>query len=245
MSQSINHTVPIFPCNSLEEVMTFYESIGFKVTFLQTSPYGYLALKHEIGEISFYRVKKYDYKNQTYPVRVYIFVDDVEHVYHEFTTNFKKAYGKLYRTGLPRISQLNTTKEDRRFSIADPAGSSITIAQPMNNNKTEELQRQQYGTDKNERIYYLAYALAYSKLEYQTAYKTLMRLLKNEAELPRKLLAKALIMKVDLEVLNNDYEMAKETLEQIEKIKLHQQIYKNLTEEKERLAEVKNQLKDR
>lgn len=38
-------------------------------------------------------------------------------------------------------------------------------------------------------------------------------------------------MKVDLGVLNEDYEAAKDTLKQIETIKLHQQIYKNLTKE--------------
>lgn len=244
MTQSINRTVPIFPCRSIEEVMTFYEAIGFKVTYLQTAPYGYLALKHDIAEISFYRRKKYDHKDQMYQVQVFIFVDNVEAVYEEFITNFKDAYGKLYRTGLPRISQLNTTKEDRRFTLADPVGSVITISQPLENNKTEELQSQQYESDPNERLYYLAYALAYSKLEYRTAYKALQRLLKNEEELSKKLRAKALIMKVDLEVLNEEYEAAKDTLKQIETIKLHQQIYKSLTDEQQRLAEVKSQLED-
>lgn len=244
MTQSINRTVPIFPCRSLEEVMIFYEAIGFKVTYLQTAPYGYLALKHDIAEISFYRAKKYDKNNQMYQVQVYIFVDDVEAVYEEFITNFKNTYGKLYRTGLPRISQLNTTKEDRRFTLADPAGSVITIAQPLENKKTEELQRQQYESDPNERLYYLVYALAYSKLEYRTAYNALQRLLKNEIDLSKILRAKALIMKADLEVLNEDYEAARDTLNQIETIKLHQQIYKNLTEEKQRLSEVKSQLEE-
>lgn len=103
---------------------------------------------------------------------------------------------------------MNTTKDDRRFTLADPAGSVITIAQPLDNKKTEELQRQQYESDPNERLYYLAYALADSKLEYRTAFKTLQRLLKNEGELSKKLRAKALIMKADLEVLNEDYEAA-------------------------------------
>jgi uncharacterized protein with GYD domain len=41
-----------------------------------------------------------------------------------------------------------------------------------------------------------------------------------------------------------NYETAKDTLKRIETIKLHEQIYKNLTEEKQRLAEVKALLEE-
>lgn len=38
-------TVPLMPCASVEEMLAFYESLGFRATYKQSKPYVYLALE--------------------------------------------------------------------------------------------------------------------------------------------------------------------------------------------------------
>lgn len=230
----MNKTIPIFPCKSLEEVVVFYEALGFDVTYIQSVPYGYAAVKHRIGEVNFTRQKNYEKEKSINGA--YILVEDVESVYSEFISNLKKVYGKVFRSGEPRITKVSTNKEDIRFNLVDPAGNYLIIGQK----KEREDRGKSYsaGTSTIEKRFYSAYTLAHSKNDYRTAYKIIEGLTGKKEEMSQIFYAKLLILKLEIEFhLERGKEM-NETLAEITTINLNRSVFERLLEEKQRLQEL-------
>ena len=46
--------VPVLPCESLDESLTFYRALGFEVTYEQTTPYVYGAVRWGGVDLNFY-----------------------------------------------------------------------------------------------------------------------------------------------------------------------------------------------
>jgi len=120
--------IPILPCPSIKEQVSFYESLGFITIQIYTRPNPYAVVGYRTLELHFYGTKKI-MPNEN-PQMCYIQVDDLDRVYEEFTAGLKQHLGKIPRSGIPRISKLKHLVEDRRFSMTDVGGNTFYIGTP-------------------------------------------------------------------------------------------------------------------
>jgi hypothetical protein len=114
-------TIPILPCISLSDTLTFYRALGFDVTHQQTRPNVYAATRRGDVNIHFMGIAKLD------PSKAYsaclVIVPELEQLYATFREGLKDAYGKLPLKGWPRISRLRPGAS--RFTLVDVAGNSV------------------------------------------------------------------------------------------------------------------------
>ena len=120
----INHdetTTPLFPCVSLDEALDFYRTLGFEVTYEQTTPYEYGAVRRGGIDLHFHGRK------QVNPEKSFstclVSVPKVEPYHRAFADALRARYGKVPTAGLPRITRLR--KGQTRFSTFDPSGNKL------------------------------------------------------------------------------------------------------------------------
>jgi hypothetical protein len=114
-------TVPLLPCQGLDELLDFYRTLGFEVTYEQTSPYVYAAVKRGATDLHFHKPKGKDIKKTS--GTCLIFVPKIETYYRAFTDALRTRYGKVPTAGEPRITRLQ--KGQTRFTLFDPAGNNL------------------------------------------------------------------------------------------------------------------------
>jgi hypothetical protein len=119
-------TIPILPCRSLDDVLPFYEALGFETTFRQARPNPYAVVRREALVLHFAGIEGFD------PERSYgsaiVVVPDAAALYMAFAAGLRAAYGKLPATGIPRIlrprKKLGTIGG---FTVVDPGGNWIRV----------------------------------------------------------------------------------------------------------------------
>jgi hypothetical protein len=116
-------TIPILPCISLNDTLTFYRALGFDVTYQQTRPYVYAATRRGGVNLHFVGIAKLE------PSKAYsaclVVVPELEPLYAAFREGLKSSYGKLPLKGWPRISRLRPGAS--RFTLVDVAGNSVVF----------------------------------------------------------------------------------------------------------------------
>jgi hypothetical protein len=114
-------TIPVLPCISLPETLTFYRTLGFDVTHQQTKPNVYAATSRGDIHLHFVGVKGLN------PAEAYstclVLVPEIEGLYQSFADALRQLYGKLPTTGQPRMTRLR--KGQSRFTVVDVAGNSV------------------------------------------------------------------------------------------------------------------------
>jgi catechol 2,3-dioxygenase-like lactoylglutathione lyase family enzyme len=114
-----NETViPLLPCRSIEEMLTFYTQLGFTVTYRQKAPNVYAAVRWSRVELHFYVLKGHDSARNH--CSCIVLVDDPEPLHRLFSAALRAARGKVPATGIPRIARWR--KGQTRFNVVDPAG---------------------------------------------------------------------------------------------------------------------------
>ncbi|WP_315818574.1 hypothetical protein [Paraflavitalea speifideaquila] len=63
----MNTITPIFPCLSLDELMAFYQSLGFTISYYQKSPNPYAVVEKDWIRFDFYGIKHHDPKKSIIP----------------------------------------------------------------------------------------------------------------------------------------------------------------------------------
>lgn len=117
--------VPVMPCPDIKTQVTFYRELGFEVTGLYTSPNPYASLRWGSIELHFWGSRKVvASENSTMCI---LFVRDVDEVHRMFTAALKKFYGRIPRTGFPKITKVRDLADDRRFTLTDPGGNTLFI----------------------------------------------------------------------------------------------------------------------
>jgi len=53
-------TVPLLPCASIDDIVTFYGALGFSTTYNQRKPNPYVALKREDLNLHFFEIAGFD-----------------------------------------------------------------------------------------------------------------------------------------------------------------------------------------
>jgi hypothetical protein len=114
-------TTPLFPCVSLDEVLDFYRTLGFEVTYEQKDPYEYGAVRRGGIELHFHGRK------QVNPEKSFstclVSVPKVEPYHRAFADALRARYGRVPTAGLPRITRLR--KGQTRFTTFDPSGNKL------------------------------------------------------------------------------------------------------------------------
>lgn len=117
--------IPIMPCPDIRSQVAFYQKLGFHVLGLYTSPNPYASLRWNNIELHFYGSRKViAAENST---MCFIVVEDVDEVNRTFTAALKKYYGKIPRSGFPKITKVRNLVADRRFTLTDPGGNTLFI----------------------------------------------------------------------------------------------------------------------
>lgn len=134
-------TVPMLPCVSVDDTLTFYQALGFKVTWKQAKPYVYIALKWSGFELHFRKPPKGMDPSEEDGGACLIMVDAVAPYHAAFTQAMRQTYGKVLATGRPRITRYRSGAS--RFTLIDPSGNSIIFIQ------RDEPAELEYGGSKN------------------------------------------------------------------------------------------------
>ncbi|MGX7417702.1 hypothetical protein ACWOFR_02740 [Carnobacterium gallinarum] len=238
-----NQTIPIFNCfYELDSTLEFYIALGFKLSYYQKAPYRFASIQNGVMELSFYGDKKYDATEHT--SGCYVILENITELHASMKKNLRAFYGKVPIQGLPRISRLNKTTEDYRFTITDPSGNVVIFGEPLGDSTTlmtEEEIRVKNAT-KTEKLYTQAYRYAYSKEDYPAAYHTLTFLLhKYKSELPITLLIKAKVLEIDLLISLDRISLAKQKIQDITLISVTEKDNLDLQLSLERLKEIKEE----
>lgn len=118
-------TIPILPCRSLDDVLPFYEALGFEVTYQQARPNPYAVVRLEGIELHF--CEPAGFEPEASYGSVIIIVADADALYRCLADRLR-AYGRLPSSGIPRVlrprKKLGTVAG---FSVVDPGGSWLRI----------------------------------------------------------------------------------------------------------------------
>lgn len=119
-------TIPLLPCPSIDEIASFYEMLGFEITYRQTRPNPYVALRREDINLHFFGMDNYD-PAQSYSTCLVI-VQDTGPLFEAFAAGMRAVHGKVLISGIPRMTRPRL-RNDRYtgFSVVDPGGNWIRI----------------------------------------------------------------------------------------------------------------------
>src|SRR3954470_17328913 len=120
-------TIPLLPCPSIDEIASFYEMLGFEITYRQTRPNPH-ALRREDINLHFFGMDGYD-PAQSYSTCLVIVADTGE-LFEAFAARMRSVHGKLLVSGIPRMTRPRL-RNDRYtgFTVVDPGGNWIRIHQ--------------------------------------------------------------------------------------------------------------------
>ncbi len=121
-------TIPLLPCPSIDEIASFYEMLGFEITYRQTRPNPHVAVRREDLNLHFFGMDDYD-PAQSYSTCLVI-VADTNELYEAFAAGMRSVHGKRLVAGIPRMTRPRL-RNDRYtgFTVVDPGGNWIRIHQ--------------------------------------------------------------------------------------------------------------------
>lgn len=210
-------TIPILPCNSINDTLEFYVALGFEVTYQQARPNTYACVKYEDINLHFFTMKGYEPKN-SYST-CFIQVADLASLHLTFSNNLRHHYGKLPIAGIPRISKLNTSNADKelRFNIIDPGGNWIRFGQPGKENSERSDGEPQ---NKLARITQAADWLVEAKGDFEKAAHMLDNALAQHEPTPPVDRVQAMVLRASVAISLDDSELAKTLLSEIRQLPL-------------------------
>ncbi|MFJ7217703.1 hypothetical protein [Amycolatopsis sp. NPDC098790] len=120
-------TVPLLPCPSIDEIASFYQMLGFEITYRQTRPNPHVAVRREDINLHFFGMDGYD-PAQSYSTCLVI-VPDIGALFEAFAAGMRSVHGKLLVSGIPRMTRPRL-RNDRYtgFAVVDPGGNWIRIS---------------------------------------------------------------------------------------------------------------------
>ncbi len=123
-------TVPLLPCASIDDIVAFYEVLGFHTTYQQRKPNPAVGLQREDLQLQFFEMPGFD-PAQSYGSCV-VLTPDTGELYRAFAAGMRAAYGKVLVSGTPRMTRPRARKNAdglSGFSVVDPGGNWIRFFQ--------------------------------------------------------------------------------------------------------------------
>lgn len=120
-------TIPVMACRDVDELVDFYEAMGFRTTYRQAKPYVYVAVEGRGFGLHFSRVPAgADTVNEDVGCCL-IIVDDVATMHADLSATMRAAFGKVLSKGQPRITRYRPGAS--RFTLVDASGNSLIFIQ--------------------------------------------------------------------------------------------------------------------
>jgi catechol 2,3-dioxygenase-like lactoylglutathione lyase family enzyme len=116
-----NTTIPCLPCESLDETLDFWRTLGFEVTYRQKAPNPYGVIERDGYALHFFGLKRLA-SHDNFSTCLVI-VPDVEQLHATFAECLRSALGKVPARDFPRISRMKPGQT--RFTVTDNAGNSV------------------------------------------------------------------------------------------------------------------------
>jgi hypothetical protein len=139
-------TVPLLPCRSIDEIVEFYEMLGFERTYSQVQPNPYVALRREDINLHFFGIP--DFKPEDSYGSCLVIVSDTGELYRSFAAAMRETHGKLLVSGIPRMTRPRKRKNAENlsgFAIIDPGGNWIRIMAAKPDTADVEVARSKLG----------------------------------------------------------------------------------------------------
>ncbi|WP_024818533.1 hypothetical protein [Arthrobacter sp. 31Y] len=119
--------IPILPCKYVDDVVPFYEALGFTVTFRQTRPNPYVCFNRGGIDLHFFGLEAFEPENSL--GTAIVLVEDTGVLYQEFAAGLRAAFGKLPLAGIPRITKPRRKQGTTAgFTVVDPGGNWLRIS---------------------------------------------------------------------------------------------------------------------
>ena len=227
--------IPILPCRSIDDQISFYESLGFEVTYRQKSPNVFAAIRRGAIELQFFTMKGYEPAN-SYST-CYVMVSDVDQLYADFRAGLKQSLGRIPTRGMPRIGAIGDMSYGvRQFLLTDPGGNVIRIGQPLAETDAavpgEPLSRL-------DRALAAASLLLYSKVDPETAARVVDDALAATPDASDRLRVQAWVIRADAAHTLGDSDLADSLLDQVERVVLDPADRASLADELSRAEELR------
>lgn len=121
-------TTPLLPCAAIDEIIHFYEALGFKTTYRQRRPNGYAVVARDDLVLHFFSMDGF------VPADSYgsclVGVPDADALYAAFREGLRTLFGRLPATGIPRLTRPRKGEDGvTGFALIDPGGNWIRIHQ--------------------------------------------------------------------------------------------------------------------
>ena len=123
-------TVPLLPCSSIDDIVNFYEVLGFHATHRERRPNPYVALRREDLHLHFFEMPGFD-PEQSYGSCL-VLTSDLGGLHQAFAAGMRAAYGKVLVSGTPRMTRPRPRRNNDGlggFSVIDPGGNWIRVVQ--------------------------------------------------------------------------------------------------------------------
>lgn len=110
--------VPVLPVRDLDVTLDFYEALGYEVTYRQTKPYVYGAIRAHGCDLNFTGPQGRETEEGV--AGCLVIVDDIAARHRAFTLALRKRFGAIPAKGVGRITRFRAGQT--RFSLIDPDG---------------------------------------------------------------------------------------------------------------------------
>jgi hypothetical protein len=121
-------TVPLLPCAVLDDMIAFYEVLGFETTYRQQKPNPCAGVRREDLHLQFFEIPGF------VPADSYgsclVLTSDTGALHAAFAAGMRAAYGKVLVSGIPRMTRPRPRKNAdgvSGFSVVDPGGNWIRV----------------------------------------------------------------------------------------------------------------------
>jgi catechol 2,3-dioxygenase-like lactoylglutathione lyase family enzyme len=213
-------TIPILPCQSMDETLEFYGALGFAVTYRQKRPNTYAVVGRGGVELHFFVLRGLD-PASSYGT-CYVKTADVDALYETFRAGLRQAFGRVPSRGMPRIGALKDMSYGvRQFVVVDPGGNHIRIGQPLESAEGwAHSGPSEASPTRLSKALHAATLLGDSKGDDAAAAKVLDLALARDEPEPGRVRVRALILRADLAVRVGDDRLAGRLLADVRKVEI-------------------------
>ncbi|XVQ12720.1 hypothetical protein ACQP1W_09235 [Spirillospora sp. CA-255316] len=119
--------IPCLPCPHLDDVLPFYEALGFDVTYRQDRPNPFATVRRDGIELNFFGVPELDPEDSM--GTVVVLSPDTELLHAAFAAGLRRAFGKIPVSGIPRMTRPRRMQGTAGgFAVVDPGGNWVRIS---------------------------------------------------------------------------------------------------------------------
>jgi hypothetical protein len=124
---SSERVIPGLPCRDLDDVVPFYEALGFEVTYRQQRPSPFASVSRGGIDLHFFAVDGFDPADSM--GTVVVLVPDTGALHRAFAAGLREVFGRVPLSGIPRMTRPRAKQgASAGFSVVDPGGNWLRIS---------------------------------------------------------------------------------------------------------------------